>query len=155
MTGSVLIAFTLFHVAVSLIAIGSGAIAVLGFLKGRIYPFWNGLFLCTTAITSFTGFLFPYHGVTPGIVIGVVCLLALAVAVFARRGGRLRTYIAVACFAAALNIIVLIAQSFQKIPALNRYAPTGKEAIVADIQLLSLVLLIVFAWAGIRRTRIL
>jgi len=81
MTGFGLIVFTVFHVAVSLAAIGSGGIATFGFLKGRNYPHWNGLFLGTSAITYVTGFLFPFHGLTPGIVIGVDCLLVLAVAV--------------------------------------------------------------------------
>ena len=137
MTGFGLIVFTVFHVAVSLAAIGSGGTATFGFLKDRNYPHWNGLFLGTSAITYVTGFLFPFHGLTPGIVIGVVCLLVLAVAAFARRGGRFKIYIAAVCFAEALNIIVLVAQSFEKVPVLHSVAPTGKEPVVAGSQLIA------------------
>jgi hypothetical protein len=78
-----LLIFTAFHVALSLIGIGAGAIAILGLLARQQYRFWNNLFLWITGITCITGFFFPFHGITPGIVIGVVCLLALVVAVFA------------------------------------------------------------------------
>jgi hypothetical protein len=155
MSGFTLIAFTAFHVAVSLIAIGAGGVAIFGFLRGRDYRFWSGVFLWSAAITVATGFLFPYNGITPGIVIGVVCLLALALAMFARRSGGFKTYIAAACLAEALNFIVLITQSFEKVPVLHRLAPTGKEPIVAGSQLIALFLFVALALAGIRRTRVL
>ena len=153
MTGFTLTVFTAVHVALSLVGIASGAVAILGFLRRQPIPFWNGLFLWTTAIASLTGFFFPYSGVTPGIVVGVVCLLALAVAAFALRGEKPRTYITVVCFAESLNVIVLITQLFEKVPTLHSYAPTGHESIVAIIQLMSLLLFIVLAWVSIKRRR--
>jgi hypothetical protein len=153
MTETTLLVFTAFHVALSLIGIASGLIVVRGFLSYRLSGFWNQLFLWTTGMTAVTGFLFPFHGITPGIVIGVVCLLSLAVAVAARRSGSTRVYVAVVCFAEALNIIVLIAQSFAKIPALHGLAPTGREPLIAATQLLSLFLFIALAWIGGRRLR--
>ena len=45
--------------------------------------------LSVTIATSVTGFGFPIKGVTPGIVLGVISLVVLAVAVFARYAGRL------------------------------------------------------------------
>ena len=153
MTGTTLAAFTAFHVALGLIGIVSGLIVVLGFLSRRLSRFWNQLFLWTTALTAVTGCWIPFHGITPGIVIGVVCLLSLAVAVWARRRGSIYLYAAGVCFAEALNVIVLIAQSFQKIPALHRLAPTGHEASVAATQLSSLILFIALAWIGGRRLR--
>ena len=124
MTGNALLLFTIFHVALSLIGIGAGAIAILGFLARQQYRFWNNLFLWTTGITCFTGFLFPFHGMTPGIIIGVVCLLTIAVAVFARRSSKPSAYIAAACFAEALNVIVLIAQMFEKsLPCIPWHRP--------------------------------
>ena len=38
----------------------------------------------TTALTSITGFLFPYMGVTPGIKLGVISLVVLAIAAVTR-----------------------------------------------------------------------
>jgi hypothetical protein len=153
MTGSTLTIFTVFHVALSLVGIASGAVAILGVLRLQPFRFWNGLFLWATAVTALTGFFFPYHGITPGIVIGVVCLLALAIAAFALRGGKRGTYTGAVCFAEALNVIVLVTQLFEKVPALHSYAPTGREPIVAIIQLMTLFLFIVLAWVGIMRIR--
>lgn len=153
MTGNVLLIFTLFHVALSLIGLSAGAITILGFLWQRPYRFWNSLFLWATGITCFTGFLFPFHGITPGIVVGVICLVAIAVAVFARRSSKPRTFIGAACFAEALNVIVLIAQLFEKVSFLHRIAPTGQEPAVAVCQLLALLLFFVLAWIGIRRDK--
>jgi hypothetical protein len=153
MTGTALLAFTAFHVASSLIGIASGLIVIRGFLTRRLSRFWNQLFLWTTAATAVTGFFFPFPGITPGIVIGVVCLLSLAVAVAALRSGSIRLYAAAACLAEALNIIVLIAQFFAKIPALRGLAPTGHEPLIAATQLSSLLLFIALAWIGGRRLR--
>src|SRR6516162_6886315 len=46
-------------------------------------PVTTALFLFTTALTSVTGFLFPIHGFTPALGVGVVACVILAVALFA------------------------------------------------------------------------
>jgi hypothetical protein len=153
MIGHMLMVLTAFHVTLSLIGIGAGAVAIRSFLVGRKYDFWNYLFLWTTGITCITGFFFPFHGMTPGIVIGIVCLLALAVAILARCSSKLKTYIAALCFAEALNVIVLVTQSFEKVAPLHTLAPTGKETVVAVCQLLALLLFAVVAWVAIRRAK--
>ena len=56
--------FTLFHVAISLIGIFSGFIAVFGMIAGKRLDGWTALFLVTTALTSITGFFFPFHKTT-------------------------------------------------------------------------------------------
>ena len=150
MSGITLAVFTAFHVALSLLAIGAGGIAVLGFLMKKTFKRWNTLFLLATGITSLTGFLFPFHGMTPGIAIGVVCLVVLALAAFARGSKMPKTYIASVCFAEALNLIVLVTQLFEKVPILHHLAPTGKEPLVAVTQLMSLLFLTVLSWIGVR-----
>jgi hypothetical protein len=40
-------------------------------------------FRITTELTSLTGFLFPFKGVTPGIILGVLSLIALIAATVA------------------------------------------------------------------------
>src|SRR3954469_10080609 len=71
--------FTLVHVIISLIAIGSGLVVLLGMIAGKDLSALTALFLTTTVLTSVTGFGFPFVHVTPGIVIGVISLLLLAI----------------------------------------------------------------------------
>src|SRR5271167_1883130 len=76
--------FTFFHVLLSLAGIFTGFIALFGMIAGKRLDGWNGIFLLTTALTSITGFFFPFHGVTPAIKLGVISLVVLAVAIPAR-----------------------------------------------------------------------
>ena len=77
--------FTYLHVYISLIAIGAGFIVVYGMIAAKRLPLLTNVFLFTTALTSLTGFLFPFKGVTPAIVVGILSLVVLVVAVIARR----------------------------------------------------------------------
>jgi len=143
--------FTLVHVAISLIGILAGLVVVYGFVSGKRFSGVNVVFLVMTILTSVTGFFFPFKGVTPGIVLGVVSLVVLAVALVAMKKGWAKTYIAMASLAEFLNVLVLIVQSFQKVPALHALAPTGKEPIVAVCQLVGLVVFGALAVVGMRR----
>ncbi len=132
--------FTLIHVISSLVAVGSGFVVLYGMIAGKRLDAWTAFFLATTIATSVTGFGFPIKGVTPGIVLGVISLVVLAVAVYARYGGHLAgiwrlVYVITAVIALYLNVLVLIVQSFQKVPALNELAPTGSEppVIIAQV----------------------
>ena len=80
--------FAIIHVVISLLAIVSGFVVVVGLIAGKRLDAWTAFFLATTIATSVTGFGFPIHVVTPGIVIGVISLVVLAVAVYARYGGH-------------------------------------------------------------------
>ena len=136
--------FTLIHVAISLIAIASGFIVVYGLIASRRLNGLTTLFLVTTIATSVTGFGFPIKGVTPGIVLGVISLVVLAIAVYARYAGRLvgpwrLVYVITAVIALYLNFFVLIVQSFQKVPALAALAPTQSEPPFAITQLVALI----------------
>ncbi len=59
-------------------------------MAGHRDPRLNGIFLIMAASTSVTGFLFPFHGVTPGIVVRLVSLSVLipAAIALARKSGR-------------------------------------------------------------------
>ena len=76
--------FTQVHVAITLVAIASGFIVMFGLLTGRRLNRWTALFLLMTLATDVTGFLFPFHGFTPAIGVGIVSLLVLAITLFAR-----------------------------------------------------------------------
>jgi hypothetical protein len=145
--------FTLIHVAISLIGIATGLVVVYGFVAGKKLPAWNAVFLLMTILTSVTGFFFPFHGITPGIVVGVISLVVLAVAVLAWNKKWTKTYIVTATIAEFFNVLVLIVQSFMKIAALHALAPKGTEPITNVVKVVALVLFVGLAWVAIRRGR--
>src|SRR4029077_1483839 len=75
---------TFVHVLLSLIAIFSGFIAVFGMIAGKRLDGWTALFLVTTALTSITGFFFPFHKLLPSHILGIISLVVLALAIPAR-----------------------------------------------------------------------
>jgi hypothetical protein len=123
-------AFTIVHVIISLVGIGSGFVVIYGFLMARRLMLWTATFLTTTILTSVTGFMFPFdRGFTPGHAVGILSLLALGVALWARyrmqmAGGWRTSYVISAVLSQYFNVAVLIIQSFEKIPALKALAPT-------------------------------
>jgi len=124
--------FTLVHVMLSLVGIFSGFVVMFGLFAAKPLDGWTALFLATTVATSVTGFLFPFHHFMPSYALGIISLLVLAVAILARytfrlAGGWRRTYAISAMIALYLNVFVLIAQAFQKVPALKAMAPTQSE----------------------------
>src|SRR5262245_38115916 len=147
-----LLLFTLFHVALSLVGIGSGLVVLRGLLASRRLDGWTALFLTTTIATSVTGFLFPFRGFTPAIGTGILSMIALAVACYARYGRRLAggwrlAYVVTAILALYLNVFVLVVQAFLKIPALEALAPQQNEPPFAIAQGVVFVLFLV---AGLR-----
>jgi hypothetical protein len=142
--------FTLIHVLISLVGIVSGIFVMYGFLTNRRFDLPTAVFLATTALTSLTGFLFPFKGVTPGIKLGIISMVVLAVAIVTRYLLHLtwrKTYVIAACAALYFNCFVLVVQSFEKVPSLKALAPTQKPPFpVAQIVLLLLfVVLTIFA----------
>jgi hypothetical protein len=124
--------FTLLHVAITLVAIASGVIVLFGMLGAHRLPGWTALFLLTTILTSVTGFMFPIHGFTPALGVGVISLVILAIALLALYSRHLVgawrwIYVATAVSALWFNVFVLIVQMFQKISVLQTLAPTQSE----------------------------
>jgi len=151
-----LAAFTLFHVALSLVGIFSGFFVAFGLVKAKRLDGWTVLFLTTTVLTSVTGFLFPVHQFMPSHVVGIISLVVLAIAIWARYRGHLvgawrRTYAITAMIALYLNVFVLIVQLFSKIPALKSLAPTQTEAPFKITQLVVLVIFIVLTVIAAKR----
>ena len=156
--GMSLATYTIVHVIISLVGIGSGLIVLFGLLNGRLLSPWNGLFLLTTVLTSVTGFFFPYTKITPGIILGVLSLITLAIALcalYARHlsGGWRRTYAVTALIALYFNVFVLVAQLFEKVPAIHALAPTQTEPPFKIAQLLLLILAIVLITLAAKRFR--
>lgn len=154
--GMSLHAYTQLHVLISLIGIGSGLIVMYGLLTNRRLDRWTSLFLATTVLTSVTGFGFPFKGVTPAINLGVISLVALSIAYLARyvrdlTGGWRAAYVISASTALYLNVFVLVAQLFEKVPALKALAPTQKEPPFAITQIAVLVVFLGLTILAVRR----
>jgi hypothetical protein len=149
---------TMVHVGLSLVGIAAGFLVIFQMIANKALGGWNAIFLLTTILTSLTGFFFPITKVTPGLVIGGISLVVLAIALFALysknfAGGWRTVYVATAVIAQFFNVLVLIVQSFQKISVLHAKAPTGDEPIVKIVQVCALALLIVLGIVAGRKFR--
>jgi hypothetical protein len=142
-----LTALTIVHVVLSLVGIAAGFAVLYGFLTSKPSPLTQ-LFLWTTVATSVTGFFFPFHGMTPGIEIGILSLIVLALAIRAHSRWR-KTYVISAMIALYFNTFVLIVQLFEKVPALTALAPTHSEP---PFQIVQGVVLLLFIILTIRAT---
>jgi hypothetical protein len=154
--------YTFLHVLLSLIGIGSGLVVVFGFLTGKLLDRWTAIFLVTTALTSITGFGFPFDHLLPSHILAILSLVALAFAIPARymfhlAGAWRWVYVIGSAVALYFNVFVLVVQSFEKVPALKALAPTQKEPPFVVAQLLVLLIfatLTVFATVRFHPERI-
>ena len=158
--GMSLSAFTTLHVVISLIAIVAGIIVMFGMLGSNPMPGLTAIFLLFTILTSVTGFLFPFNGVTPGDVVGALSLVLLAIAciaLYAMRlsGGWRWIYAVTALISLYLNVFVLVIQSFLKIPALTAVAPGNPPSgpVFAVVQGIVLVFFVLMIIGAVRRFR--
>src|ERR1700758_1949392 len=143
-------AFTILHVIITIVAIGSGLIVVGGMFASHRLPVTTALFLFTTALTSVSGFLFPIHGLTPALRVGILACVILAVALFALYkehlvGAWRWIFVVTAVASLYLNVFVLVVQSFVKVSALNALAPTQTEPPFALTQAVVLAIFILIA----------
>ncbi len=153
--GMSLAQFTHMHVALSLMGILAGLVVLLGLLGSEELPAITALFVLATALTSLTGFHFPFHGVTPGIVIGILSLILLFAAILARytfhyAGSWRWVYVVTTVLALWFNVFIFIVQSFEKIPSLHAMAPTGTEL---PFKITQIVVLATFVVLGVRAVK--
>lgn len=158
MLGMSLETFTIVHVVISVIAILSGFVVVFGMLGGKQLNGSTVLFLTAAVLTNVTGFMFPFEKVTPGIIVGCISMVVLAIGIAARyafhmTGAWRSTYAVLATLALYFNCFVLVAQSFEHVPALHTLAPTGSEPPFAVAQLVVLVAFIVLGTLATKRFR--
>lgn len=156
--GMTLAQFTVFHVAISMLAIFVGFMVVGGMLSNTTLAGWTVLFLILTILTNVTGFMFPINGVTPGLAIGALSSLLLIVALIALYVRRLvgpwrAIYIVTALLGLYFNVLVLIVQSFQKVSFLTPLAPTGSEPAVLIAQVINLISFLLIGWFAFGRFR--
>jgi hypothetical protein len=156
--GMSLSTFTLVHVLISLVGIGSGLLVVYGMLLGKRFDGATTIFLVTTVLTSVTGFLFPFERLLPSHIFGIISLPVLALAIYARYARRLAgawraIYVVSSVLALYLNVFVLVAQIFLKVPAAHALAPTGKEPPFLVVQLIVLAIFIVLGVFAVKKFR--
>jgi hypothetical protein len=150
--------YTLIHVMLSLIGIVAGLVVVGGLISGVRLNRWTHIFLVTTLLTSITGFGFPFTALLPSHMTGIVSLIVLVPCFFAFylkgvAGGWRKIYVITAVMALWLNVFVLLAQLFLRVPALNQLGPTPKDPAFAITQFLGLVLFIVLGRAALKGFR--
>ena len=149
---------TFVHVVLSLVGIFCGFVVVFGLFTEKRLDSWTAIFLITTMATSVTGFFFPFKGFTPADAFGILSLIVLPIAIFARYarqlvGGWRRTYVITAMIALYLNVFVFVAQLFDKLPALKSLAPTKTEPPFKATQLVVLVVFVVLTIVGTKKFR--
>ena len=150
--------YTLIHVVISLIGIGSGLVVMYGLLGGKRLRRWTAVFLTSTVLTSVTGFGFPFDHLTPANKLGIMSLVVLAIAIVARYPLHLAgvwrgTYVISAAIALYFNMFVLVVQSFEKLPVLKALAPTQKEPPFVIAQLVLMAIFVVLTIFAVRRFR--
>src|ERR1700726_725049 len=121
--GMTLSTFTLVHVVISLIGVGSGLLVMYGLLIGKRLDGATAIFLASTVATSVTGFGFPFDHLLPSHKVGIISLLVLSVAIYGRYARHLAgswrwIYVVSAAIALYLNCFVAVVQAFLKVPAL-------------------------------------
>jgi hypothetical protein len=150
--------YTIIHTLISLVGIFAGFVVLFGLLAGKRLNGWTKWFLITTLLTSVTGFGFPVHHFMPSHGVGVISLLVLAVAIYARcrrelAGAWRWIYVVGAMIALYLNVFVGVVQAFEKVPTLKALAPTQTEPPFKLTQLVVLALFIVLTVVAAIRFR--
>jgi hypothetical protein len=151
--GMSVVAFTQFHVALSLVGILAGLVALFGVFGSKTLATWTMVFLVTTVLTDVTGYFFPRDHILPSHIVGAISLVVLAIAIFALYSRQLAgawrwIYVVTAVLALYLNVFVLVVQAFLKVPSLKALAPTGSEppfVVAQGVVLLFFVVLCVVA----------
>ena len=150
--------YTIIHTLISLVAIFTGLVVLLGLLGGKLLDGWTKWFLITAVATTITGFFFPFHGFTPAIGLGIISLPFLALTIFARYSGHLAgawrwIYVIGAVICLYFDLFVLVVQLFEKVPALHAIAPTQTESPFKLTQLAVLVVSTLLAIVAVIRFR--
>lgn len=146
--------YVLVHVVLSMVGVFAGLIVVGGLMAGVCFRRWVDVFLTTTFLATVTGFGFPFARLLPSHIVGAISLPVLfgaASAVYWKRleGAWRQTFVVLSVFALYLNVFVLVAQLFQKIPAMAMLAPSPAAPAFAATQTLALILFVVLGWASV------
>jgi hypothetical protein len=146
--GISLSSFAVLHVAISLIAIVSGFVALLvAPLGSRMAAALTALFLASTLATSVTGFMFPFARLAPGHITGALTLVALVPTLLSLYRYRLagawrRVYAIGAAVGLYLNVFIAVLHAFGKMTVLHPLAPKLASPPLLATQLVVLALFV-------------
>ncbi|HEY4136168.1 MAG TPA: hypothetical protein VGO34_13255 [Alphaproteobacteria bacterium] len=140
-----ILTFVGFHTWLSLVALASGVILVVGLLEGRAAPRWAALFFVTAIATNVTGFMFPFTALLPSHIVDIISSVVLLITLFARYArhfaGAWRWVYAVGVVITTYFLVfVAIAQIFAKVPALA--SPTQTNFAIAQAMLLLIAIIV-------------
>lgn len=143
--------YTGFHTWLSLVALVTGALAIADMMRGRTPSALLGVFLATAVATNLTGFGFPFSGVLPSHIVGIISMIILIAAgvTWSDRGQptrRGRIFGGSIVAATYLLAFVTVAQAFQKVAALG-----GQGIGFAVAQLIVLAGFVALGTALVRR----
>ena len=124
-------------------------------LTSRKQAGWVAVFLAATVLTSVTGLMFPFTKFLPSHAVALISLAVLALSLLALYAFHLAAswrwiYVVTAVAALYLNVFVLVAQAFQKVPALNALASQGSEP---PFLIAQTVVPVIFVWLGVLAVR--
>jgi hypothetical protein len=146
---------TFLHVVSALVAIGFGAIVLVGILTRELLNKWPVLFLKCSLVTSVTGLMFPFHQFLPthwaymlSVYLSGAAVLAWRKFHFARVWGSIFAMsIPIVLY---LDVLAVIVQIFKHTPSLMALAPTLSES---PFLVTEFVVLMPFAMYGIVAAR--
>jgi hypothetical protein len=140
-----LTAITIVHTAISFVALAAGCLVVAALLNNRDERGPNSFFLASAALASLTGFVFPFAGITPAQIVGLLAVAILAACWRLREtslASPLRRAIYVGGLVASLYLLAFVGvvQAFKHLAPLKALAPNGNEPpfVVAEVVTLAL-----------------
>lgn len=144
------------HTAIRVLAILTGLVVLRGLIQSRGRVLWTLAFLSTAALTTLTGFFFPFQGPTPAFVLGIISIVPISLAFvaryrFAMAGGWRGAYVVTTVVTLYFNVFVLIVQAFRHLPPLHALAPTQTEPAFGLAQLAALALFTGLGVAAFRK----
>ena len=150
--------FKLIYVIISLFAMFSGMMVVRDMRKMRPLGIWNPLFFFTTIVTAAAGFLFPPNTFGPPTMVCWILLGVLALGLFLLYATPLNglwrwTYALSIIAGLYLNVFMGIAQAFERIEVLHRYAPKGTEPPLIASQVIVLLAFLLVGFIAASRFR--
>jgi hypothetical protein len=124
---------TFLHVVSALLAIGFGAIVLVGILTRQLLNKWAVRFLRCSLITSLTALIFPFHPFIPTHWAYMLSIYLSGAAVLAWRrfhfAGVWSSIFAMSIpIVLYLDVLAVIVQIFKHIPSLMALAPTLSES---------------------------
>lgn len=149
---------TFIHLAFCLLAIGAGTKVMCGLFAGQLIERWAVAFFRCALAASLTDLLFSLHRMSHLPWIAMSSVYVSGAAILAWRKFHLAGVWRSACafcitIVFCLNILLLTAQAFTRIPELKALAPTQSEPAFLVLQLVIIVLFMALGISAARRFR--